>query len=104
MMYLASNTLESMNSGTCPQCKILVTSVLVEDVEIEVSRNTKWQGFSYLCKSCRTVLSVQINPLIIQDDTVRDVGRLLQDREQKSGNRHASETGQARASASRSAT
>ena len=61
-------------TGKCPYCQKVITSFEVEDVHAAVQYRPQWKGFAYLCPACRTVLSVQINPLTIQTDTVRQIG------------------------------
>jgi hypothetical protein len=54
--------------GKCPKCENLVTHVTMEHVEARVLGGTTRHGVSYLCPSCRTVLSVSIDPIAIQAD------------------------------------
>jgi hypothetical protein len=56
------------NMGKCPKCEKLLTSVQVEDVAIDVNMKHEWKGFSYHCPSCRSVISVQMNPLTLNED------------------------------------
>lgn len=57
-----------INVGKCPQCQKPIRHVKLEDVDINTERGPRWKGFSYLCPSCSCVLSVQMNPLTLNDD------------------------------------
>ena len=59
-----------MNLGKCPHCEKVITNVNVDDVSVDVGIKPRWRGFSYYCPSCKKVLSVQINPLTVEDDIV----------------------------------
>lgn len=64
-----------MATGKCPYCQTLITSFEVEDVDAAVLLQPRWKGFAYLCPACRTVLSVQINPLTIRANTANELSQ-----------------------------
>ena len=63
--------------GNCPKCEKSLTSVTIEDVKVVVSLQHKWNGISYLCPYCRTILSVGIDPIALKSDTVAEVVKAL---------------------------
>lgn len=66
-----------INMGKCPKCQNSITSVKTEDITMDVGFQPTWQGFSHLCPRCNTVLSVEINPLLVKDDIVNEVVKKL---------------------------
>ena len=59
-----------MNSGKCPKCGEIVSSVRIEDLDVNLGPGINWQGVSYCCPSCDTVLSVQIDPVALKTDII----------------------------------
>jgi hypothetical protein len=59
-----------LNSGKCPHCKEVVSSVRIEDIDINLGPGIDWQGVSYCCPSCDAVLSVQIDPVALKTDII----------------------------------
>jgi uncharacterized protein with PIN domain len=69
-----------INTGKCPNCNAVITNVRHEHVTVGQSLfgQKEWHGISYVCPSCSTVLSVQIDPVALYNDTVdKTVERLL---------------------------
>ena len=62
-----------MNTGKCPHCKQIPQSVTVNDIDLSVGMSPKWKGFSYSCAFCNAILGVQMNPLTLNVDLVRDI-------------------------------
>jgi uncharacterized protein with PIN domain len=60
-----------MNSGKCPKCEKVLTSVIIEKMNISVNLQPKWLGVSYVCPHCRTILSVGIDPIALKTDLVQ---------------------------------
>ncbi|HLY59826.1 MAG TPA: hypothetical protein VKV95_03575 [Terriglobia bacterium] len=60
-------------TGKCPNCQDVIPHVEVEAISIEKILNGRWNGISYLCPSCRTILGVQIDPVALQVDTVKEI-------------------------------
>jgi hypothetical protein len=67
-----------MNTGKCPYCQKAIIQIEVEDVDVTVLHQPRYKGFAYLCPACRAVLSVQLNPLALETDTVNRVAQSLQ--------------------------
>lgn len=57
-------------SAKCPKCEAILSSVKVEDVDVGPKR---LRGVAYCCPSCSTVLSVELDPLLLQRDTVKAI-------------------------------
>jgi hypothetical protein len=69
-----------MSVGKCPSCKSVVSKVQTEYVDIGVAPSKTWKGISYLCPSCKAILSVAIDPVCLADETADDVvNRLSKD-------------------------
>lgn len=60
-----------MNSGKCPKCEKVLTSVIIEKMNISVNLQPMWLGVSYVCPHCRTILSVGIDPIALKTDLVQ---------------------------------
>ena len=60
------------NSGQCPKCASPISYVNLETVSVK-ARGASWNGVSYLCPSCNAVLSVEIDPIALKTDIVREV-------------------------------
>ena len=63
----------NLNSGTCPKCGTIITTVRVEDVDVIVNLQKRWKGITYCCPSCNGVLSVAIDPVALKTDTVEEI-------------------------------
>ena len=61
------------NTGKCPYCQEIIQEVKVEEVDISDSSQDKRQGFSYQCPACSTVLGVQMNPIILNEQLKKDI-------------------------------
>jgi len=66
-----------INTGTCPKCDKVVTSVSIEDVDVRVGFETRWRGISYVCPSCKAVLGVAIDPVALKTDIISGVVKEL---------------------------
>jgi phage FluMu protein Com len=71
-----------MNTGKCPKCEKLLTHVDAEAIEIHQNLKSASRGVSYLCPHCRTILSVQIDPLASIADMANAVVRRLKKAEE----------------------
>jgi hypothetical protein len=60
-------------NGKCPKCDSAITKVVAGHVSVEVPMGDSWNGIAYACPSCRTVLSVQIDPIALKNDIVDDL-------------------------------
>jgi hypothetical protein len=66
-------------AGKCPKCEQYVSRPQAVDVQITVGLQPRWQGISFVCPntSCRTILGVQINPILLQDGLFGRLRQLL---------------------------
>jgi len=62
-----------INSGKCPKCESTIRKVKIEDVDVYVGMQNAWRGISYICHSCNSVLSVQIDPVALKADIIQGV-------------------------------
>jgi hypothetical protein len=61
-----------MAIGTCPKCGDTVTRVQTEPVTV-MRHGLPVNGISYLCSSCKCVLSVAIDPVALQKDVLEQL-------------------------------
>ena len=61
-----------MARGKCPKCDSVISRVEIEDVMVQGAVNTL-KGISYICPSCRYVLSVAIDPVALQDENAESI-------------------------------
>lgn len=59
-------------AGKCPSCQKAVTRVTIEKISAATA-TMSWKGVSYICPLCRTIISVQIDPVALKTDTVNEV-------------------------------
>ena len=59
-----------MINGLCPKCEAVVQAVNVSAIPIAESFQPKWNGVSFLCQSCGTVLGVSFDPADLVADIV----------------------------------
>jgi hypothetical protein len=56
----------------CPSCNTQITAVNGEHVTV-YSGMTQWNGIAYVCRSCNTLLNVEIDPISLKADIVAEV-------------------------------
>lgn len=61
------------SNAKCPKCESVITKVIAGHVPIEVPMGDNWNGIAYACPSCKTVLSVQIDPIALKNDIVDEL-------------------------------
>lgn len=66
-----------INVAKCPKCEAIIRSVSIEAVDVKQGMQSKFHGVSYSCPSCRTVLSVSIDPIAIKTDIVKELKKAL---------------------------
>lgn len=66
----------NINTGKCPSCSTVVFHPLVESIEMKQSTTT-WRGISIVRPSCRTILSVSVDPIALKTDIVSSVRKSL---------------------------
>ena len=64
-------------AGKCPKCEKLVTNVKVEDVPVTVGFQPRWNGSSFICPFCNTILGVGLDPISLKADIVNEVVKRL---------------------------
>lgn len=69
-----------INTGKCPGCSKTLTSVKIEGMDIKQGFQSAFNGVSYLCPSCKVVLSVGLDPIALKADTVDAVVKELKKR------------------------
>jgi hypothetical protein len=67
--------------ANCPHCKKSLSTVTLEPVDINVNplagKGGPYVGIAYVCPSCRSALSVSLDPLAIKLDTLAEIRKLL---------------------------
>jgi hypothetical protein len=69
-----------MNSGKCPSCRQVIQSVRAEPMAIQAqmgSGGLDYNGVSYLCPSCSTILGVSVDPIALAGDLASQLAPLL---------------------------
>lgn len=66
-----------INRNKCQHCEAQITKVEVEDVRICIAGRETWKGYSYACPSCRSILSVEMNPQSLKIDLLNELVKLL---------------------------
>jgi hypothetical protein len=70
----------TIHTGKCPKCGRIIDRVDTEAVEIRDGAKS-FKGTSFLCPSCRAVLSVGLDPLRFKTELVNEtVAALLKKR------------------------
>lgn len=65
-------------NGKCPKCDALVSRALVSGIALAGQNGAvSWNGLSYLCPFCSTILGVQIDPVALRAETVAEIASLL---------------------------
>ena len=68
-----------MNTGKCPSCGQIVSKVDTEHLTIGVPPKRAWHGISYVCPECRVILGVQIDPVALKSDIVKELSQKIAD-------------------------
>ncbi len=64
-------------TGKCPHCDKTITTVVAEKMKIEIGQAT-WQGVSYYCPLCSSILSIQADPVAIKQDVISELTRVIE--------------------------
>lgn len=66
-------------AGKCPKCEKPISTVTIEAVPLSGFRMQDLRGVMYLCPNigCRTVLSVGVDPIAVEADTINGVVKAL---------------------------
>lgn len=67
-------------TAKCPHCGQVPAKIIAEAIDVQVPLGNAWHGLSYSCGSCRTILSVGIDPVALKTDTVAEIEKLLKRR------------------------
>lgn len=59
-----------MNSAKCSKCGQMLSYVQIEPLDINRGERAAYHGVSYSCPSCRTILSVGIDPIAFKKDII----------------------------------
>jgi len=62
-------------AANCPKCDSAFTYVHLETVNIKAKPHD-WIGVAYLCPSCRSALSVGIDPVALNADLLQQIALL----------------------------
>jgi uncharacterized protein with PIN domain len=58
------------NFGKCPHCKKTVSHAKIETITVEAGIYEAYEGVTYVCPHCHSVLGVGIDPLSLNADVV----------------------------------
>jgi phage FluMu protein Com len=62
-----------INGNKCPKCEKVVFHTMSEDVPMHAGFTPAWSGLSHACPHCRTILSVEVNPMMVRSGTVSEL-------------------------------
>lgn len=62
-----------MAFAKCPKCEKSLMGVNIEEVDGYVRGQSALRCVAYSCRSCNTVLSVQIDPIAVKTDIINSV-------------------------------
>jgi phage FluMu protein Com len=66
-----------IHNGKCPKCDQVMTFVNFQGVDAKEPFGNSWNAVSYQCPHCRTVLSVEIDPIALKADLVNELFKKL---------------------------
>ena len=66
-----------LNSGQCPKCGKIPSSVNAETITVSANITTQWNGVSYVCPFCRTILGGSIDPVALKADLRDEIAQIL---------------------------
>jgi hypothetical protein len=70
-----------MHNGKCPKCEKVMGKLRLQQVDIDVAFGGKsWNGVSYQCPFCNTVVGAQIDPIAIKTDMINELTEILRGR------------------------
>jgi uncharacterized protein with PIN domain len=56
----------------CPKCEQTLTQLLVKDVALNAGLKS-WNGVTYCCPDCYAVLGVELDPVALKTDIVKEL-------------------------------
>ena len=62
-----------IRTGICPKCETVIQSVSVQDMPIHVNFQHRWNGVSYTCPQCHTILGAGIDLIALKADIVDEI-------------------------------
>ncbi len=62
-----------IHTGKCPYCKKQIAYVKAQDVDIKYDVMVQWRGYSYQCPSCQSIIGIQMNPHILNEELEGDI-------------------------------
>jgi transcription elongation factor Elf1 len=70
--------------GNCPHCKKELQSVEFTEIPLKkvILDNSPYRGLTYICPHCRSVLSVQIDPIAVRTEIQNTTAALGKSRNQ----------------------
>lgn len=59
--------------GKCPGCEKNVSYVNLQPMDVHMNGRNAWNGVSYQCPHCKTILGVGIDPVALKTETIAGV-------------------------------
>lgn len=67
--------------GKCPKCEKLVMNANISAIESKVPfGDTAWKSVAFTCPFCQTILGMQIDPIAIKTDIIKELMSKLRGR------------------------
>lgn len=64
-------------NAKCPNCQEVIPNIVIEPIPVQKQFAGGWNGVSFLCPRCRTILGIQFDPVALRQDLVESVLKLL---------------------------
>lgn len=62
-----------INGNKCPKCDKVIFNTTSEDVQMHVGFTPAWTGLSHACPHCRVILGVEVNPMLLKSELLREL-------------------------------
>lgn len=57
----------------CPECSAVITRLNIHGVDGTTPTMLSWKCVVYSCPACNKAISVQMDPIALKNDTVREI-------------------------------
>lgn len=64
-------------ASKCPKCDADINVVNIEQVKLITKTKSTLSGISYFCPKCQSVLSIGVDHLALQKDTLNQIAALV---------------------------
>jgi hypothetical protein len=65
-------------ASKCPKCEATISVVNIEPVKLQTLGKATLNGVVYVCQKCQFILSVSVDHVALQKDTLRQIEAVVQ--------------------------